>query len=113
MQIIIKLFNKNYAFLGKTCIDYQEEVNPAVKDQRLQNENHMTESAIKEMIQKGEAMLCPRFDTFIHRQVYHILISLYILDVLLLLQKLPAVILLLVLLASWEYAGAQRSHVKT
>lgn len=45
---------------GKSCVEYQEEKNPQLKDQRLRDENKASESAISEMIKQGTAMYCPR-----------------------------------------------------
>lgn len=45
---------------GKSCIDYQEEMNPELKNSRLQNENKKSEEAIAAEIAAGTAMLCPR-----------------------------------------------------
>lgn len=45
---------------GKTCNDYQEEVNPKLKTDRLNNEMLMSEDAIKNLIITQQAMYCPR-----------------------------------------------------
>lgn len=45
---------------GKTCQDYQEEINPGLKDSRLQSENNKSEEAIAAEIAAGTAMRCPR-----------------------------------------------------
>jgi RanBP-type and C3HC4-type zinc finger-containing protein 1 len=45
---------------GKSCQDYQEEVNPEIKNNRLMNENKQSEDAIAADIANGNAMKCPR-----------------------------------------------------
>ncbi|KAL7031605.1 hypothetical protein ACKWTF_007070 [Chironomus riparius] len=45
---------------GKTCLDYQEEVNPQMKTDRLHNENFQSEDAIKQLIATNQAMYCPK-----------------------------------------------------
>ncbi|KAG5682773.1 hypothetical protein PVAND_012105 [Polypedilum vanderplanki] len=45
---------------GKSCIDYQEEMNPDLKQQRINNENLQSQTAIEMEIREGKAMYCPR-----------------------------------------------------
>jgi RanBP-type and C3HC4-type zinc finger-containing protein 1 len=45
---------------GKSCLDYQEEMNPELKNNRLLNENKQSEETIAAEIAAGTAMLCPR-----------------------------------------------------
>lgn len=45
---------------GKNCIEYQEEVNPHLKDERQANENQLSEQEIQRMVNSNEVMLCPQ-----------------------------------------------------
>jgi len=45
---------------GKTCLDYQEEMNPNLKTCRQKNENLQSEDAIKQLIATNQAMYCPK-----------------------------------------------------
>jgi len=45
---------------GKSCKDYQEEINPKLKTDRLNNENLQSEDAIKKLIATNQAMYCPK-----------------------------------------------------
>ncbi|XP_070506345.1 ranBP-type and C3HC4-type zinc finger-containing protein 1-like [Chironomus tepperi] len=45
---------------GKTCLDYQEEINPQMKTDRLHSENFQSEDAIKQLIATNQAMYCPK-----------------------------------------------------
>jgi RanBP-type and C3HC4-type zinc finger-containing protein 1 len=45
---------------GKTCFDYQEDVNPDARELRLKDEQKKTEETIAVMVAAGTAMICPK-----------------------------------------------------
>lgn len=45
---------------GKSCKEYQEDVNPSLKDSRLKDENEKTEKMLAKEIANGQVINCPR-----------------------------------------------------